>query len=166
MGNTVNVKPPGNSMIEQINTYLPKSLYESPENMNKRLFLEIQKTKNTDDHIMFLLSKIDINTCNEDGENLLHIFTKYYRAKRIQVRGQNASAILTSEVTEGDRRSLEGTKYTYVYDYYLQHLFDIGCDINKRENLFGVGVTAGLLPRDCFGETGFCLCNGLSGSFS
>jgi len=111
MGNTVNVKPPGNS-------YLPTYMFESPENMNKRLFLEIQKTnseysKNTDDHIMYLLSKIDINTCNEDGENLLHIFTKYNRAKRRQ----------------------EGTKDTYVYDYYLQHLFDIGCDINKRDNL-------------------------------
>jgi ankyrin repeat protein len=118
MGNTVNVKPPGNSMIEPINTYLPKSMFESPKNMNKRLFLEIQKTnreysKNYDDHIMSLFSKIDINTCNEDGENLLHIFTKYSRAKLTQ----------------------EGTKKTYVYDYYLQHLFDIGCDINKRDNL-------------------------------
>ena len=98
--------------------YLPKSMFESPENMNKRLFLEIQKTnseysKNTDDHIIFLLSKIDINTCNEQGENLIHIFTKNCKIKSVK----------------------EENKYTYINDYYLQHLFDIGCDINKRDNL-------------------------------
>ena len=97
---------------------LPKSMFESPENMNKRLFLEIQKinseySKNADDHIMFLLSKIDINTCNEQGENLIHIFTKNCKIKSVK----------------------EENKYTYINDYYLQHLFDIGCDINKRDNL-------------------------------
>ena len=62
---------------------------------------------------MSLFSKIDINTCNEQGENLIHIFTKNCKIKSVK----------------------EENKYTYINDYYLQHLFVLGCDINKRDHL-------------------------------
>jgi ankyrin repeat protein len=91
-----------------------KILYESPETKNARLFSEIKNklgsfNQNIDDQLIFLFSKIDINTFDEKGENLIHMFTKCNRTKRITDK--------------------------YVSDYYLQHLFDLGCDINKRDNL-------------------------------
>ena len=97
----------------QIST-VHKIMYESPETKNARLFSEIKNkigsfTQNTDDQLISLFSKIDINTCDELGENLIHMFTKCNRTKRIADK--------------------------YVSDYYLQHLFDLGCDINKRDNL-------------------------------
>ena len=101
--------------------YLPKLvLYESPETKNARLFSEIQKvtgaySQDTDDQLHSLFSNIDINTTNEHGENLVHIFTKNCKIKPIKEEKTN----------------------TYIYDrgYYLQQLFDLGCDINHRDHL-------------------------------
>ena len=98
--------------------YLPKLVFESPETKNARLFSEIINTassfsKDADDQLLSLFSKIDINTCNEQGENLIHMFTKYSRAKRVHI----------------------GEINKYINDYYLQQLFDLGCDINHRDHL-------------------------------
>ena len=99
--------------------YLPKLVFESPETKNARLFSEIQKvtgaySEDTDDQLNSLFSNIDINTTNEHGENLIHIFTKNCKIKPIKE---------------------EKNMYMYDRGYYLQQLFDIGCDINHRDHL-------------------------------
>ena len=94
-------------------------IYESSETKNTRLFSEINKTSESfprmadDQKLLSLFSQIDINTCDEHGQNLIHMFTKNCKFRSTKIDG----------------------KYTYIYDYYLQHLFDLGCDINHRDNL-------------------------------
>jgi len=107
-------------MGNSVSTYLLKLVHESPETKNARLFSEIQKvtgaySQDTDDQLNSLFSNIDINTTNERGENLIHIFTKNCKIKSIK----------------------EENKNSYIYDpgYYLQHFFDLGCDINHRDHL-------------------------------
>lgn len=118
MGNIVN-KTCETPSIVQISKHFANSVYESPENKNKRLFSEIQKVSGAfsrdadDQQLLSLFSQIEINTCDEHGENLIHIFTKNCKIKIITGKNKN----------------------TYINDYYLQHLFDLGCDINKRDNL-------------------------------
>lgn len=96
-----------------------KDISKSPEDKNARLFSEIQKTSDAfprvadDQKLLSLFYQIDINTCDEHGQNLIHMFTKNCKIRTTKIDG----------------------KYTYIYDYYLQHLFDLGCDINHRDNL-------------------------------
>lgn len=92
-------------------------IYETEEQKNKRLFEEIKNVhlgyygKNRNERLLYLFNKIDINYCDKNGENLIHFFVK------------NPRGIFIKNETG---------KEVYVRDYFLQRLYDLGCDINKQ----------------------------------
>lgn len=92
-------------------------IYETDEERNKRLFEEIKNIhlnnygSDRDKRLLQLFNKIDIDYCDENGENLIHFFTKNPRGAYIKYKSG---------------------KEDYVHNYFLQKLCDLECDINKQ----------------------------------